>query len=296
MARWPQSVGGWERRESADSRLPRSVTAPGRVPHLLDGFRPRRGSTLELDPISAFVSPPQGSASRTSALVTMLGLLCAASAAASALMACPVHSGCTTELTMRSRVVANAALSAPAVTLAYGGGDGGSGGHGRGGGGGGGGGGDDDETAEFLRLLNSAEQATVLDDWVGRSRIYKLTDNSELSRTHSAHLAELEAMTEFDTSGSGPRGRRMVLGLFQDESVRAIAGAEVSHASGLVVSSLLLYPSELNNEDSTTSLRMIHALHLLADAIESPLDMSPLRESEGTASWLGQLVSEEADE
>ena len=62
------------------------------------------------------------------------------------------------------------------------------------------------------------------------------------------------------------------------------------------VSSLLLYPSELNNEDSTTSLRMIHALHLLADAIESPLDMSPLRESEGTASWLGQLVSEEADE
>ena len=228
--------------------------------------------------------------------VTMLGLLCAASAAASALTAWPVQSGCATELALRSRVVASAALSAPAVSVAYGGGDGGHGGHGRGGGGGGGGGGDDDETAEFLRLLNSAEQATVLDDWVGRSRIYKMTDDAELRAAHTAHLAELEAMTEFDTSGSGPRGRRMVLGLFQEESVRAIAGAEVSHASGLVVSSLLLYPAELNNEDSTTSLRMIHALHLLADAIESPLDMSPLRESGETATWLGQLVGEEADE
>ena len=88
----------------------------------------------------------------------------------------------------------------------------------------------------------------------------------------------------------------MLLGLFMEDDIRAIAGAEVSHASGLVVSSLLLYPSEINNEDSTASLRMIHALHLLAEAIETPLDMSRLRESSSVASWLEPLLSEVDDE
>ena len=103
-------------------------------------------------------------------------------------------------------------------------------------------------------------------------------------------------MREYDTAETGPRGRRMVLGLFQDDDVRALAGAEVSHASGLVVSSLLVYPAELNNEDSVTSLRMIHALHLLADAIETPLDMSPLRSDDKVFSWLEQVVTEVDEE
>ena len=85
----------------------------------------------------------------------------------------------------------------------------------------------------------------------------------------------------------------MVLGLFQDEEVRAVAGAEVSHASGLVVSQLLVYPAELNNEDSVASLRMIHALHLLADAIETPLDLSRLEGRLGLApSLLGEMDDE----
>ena len=147
---------------------------------------------------------------------------------------------------------------------------------------------------EFLRLLNSAEQASVCDDWVSRSRIYTMTDDPELRAAHSEHLVCLEAVKEFDTTESGPRGRRMLLGLFQDDEVRAMAGAEVSHASGLVVSSLHVYPAELNNQDSTASLRMVHALHLLADAIETPLDLTHLREE--APRWLEQLVFSDAED
>lgn len=77
-----------------------------------------------------------------------------------------------------------------------------------------------------------------------------------------------------NTSEPGATGRRMLLGLFGEEDVlSALASAEVSHASGLVVSRLAMYPAELNHEDSTASLRMVHALHLLADAIDTPLDL-----------------------
>ena len=233
--------------------------------------------------------------------------------------------------------MAYGALVAPPpgeVAVLAGGGGGGGGPHGGGRGGGGGGGDDDGESTEFLRLLNSVEQASVIEDWAARSRIYKMTDHPEVSELHADNLDEcaahppsleyihlhpphldpppwrvalhsrarhpicvrLAAMHEFDTSGSGPRGRRMVLGLFQEDEIRALAGAEVSHASGLVVSTMLVYPAELNNEDSVLSLRMMHALHLLADAIETPLDMSPLRESGKAAPWLASLVGEPDDE
>ena len=87
----------------------------------------------------------------------------------------------------------------------------------------------------------------------------------------------------------------MVLGLFRDDEVKALACAQVSHANGLAVSSILIYPAELNNEDSVLSLRMLHALHLLADAIETDLDMSLLKESGRAAPWLASLVGEEED-
>ena len=191
-------------------------------------------------------------------------------------------------------VAATHVLSAPAL-----GGGGGTGvidgGHG-GGGGGGGGSGDDDDASEFLRLLNSAEQASVLQDWTARARIYRMTEDPELKATHTNHLGELERLVEFDMAETGSNGKRMLLGLFQDDEVRALAAAEVSHANGLVVSSLNVYPAELNDPASTASLRMVHALHLLADAIETSLDLSPLQE-EGRASttWLAPLVTE-ADE
>lgn len=144
-----------------------------------------------------------------------------------------------------------------------------------GGGGGGGGGG----SSEFLRLLNVAEQHEVLDDWSARSRVYKMTDNADLIAAHAEAIQEMEELRAFDTTGPpGESGRKMVLGLFQEDNICAVAGAEVSHAAGLVVSSLIVYPAELNDAKSTAALRLVHALYLLADAIDTPLDMRPVNE------------------
>lgn len=143
-----------------------------------------------------------------------------------------------------------------------------------GGGGGGGGGG-----SEFLRLLNVAEQQELLADWTSRSRIYRMTSDSDLVQAHTEAIREMEELSNFDTTGPpGESGRKMILGLFEEDKVCAMAGAEVSHASGLVVSSLIVYPAELNDDASTAALRLVHALYLLADAIDTPLDMRPVNE------------------
>jgi len=143
--------------------------------------------------------------------------------------------------------------------------------------GGGGGGGGDGSSSEFLRLLNAAEQASVLEDWVSRTRIYRMTDTEDLVTAHTEALVEIEELQNFDTTGpSGEGGRKMVLGLFKDDNISGLAGAEVSHEAGLVISSLIVYPAELNDPSSTAALRLIHALYLLADAIDAPLDMSPV--------------------
>lgn len=137
----------------------------------------------------------------------------------------------------------------------------------------GGDGGGDDGAGEFLRLLNAAEQASVLSDWLQRSRIYKLSDNADLVRAHADQIGELQALQNFDTSETGPDGRRMLLGLFDDTQLWAVASAEVSRTAGLLVSRLCVYPAELNDPESTTALRLVHALHVLADAIETPINL-----------------------
>ena len=164
--------------------------------------------------------------------------------------------------------------------------------------GGGGDGGDDSGAGEFLRLLNAAEQGEVLSDWLQRARIYKLTDNTDLAAAHHKAAVDLEALQSIvssacapshtsaraherprrqsgfpaphdtsaaasqDISQSGPDGRRMLLGLFDDHQLWAVASAEVSRANGLVVSALCVYPSEINDADSTAALRLVHALHV----------------------------------
>jgi len=65
----------------------------------------------------------------------------------------------------------------------------------------------------------------------------------------------------------------MILGLNRDDQFIAVAAAEVSKSAGLLVTSLCIYPAEINNEDSTVSLSMVHALRLLAEAIEVPLEL-----------------------
>ena len=124
---------------------------------------------------------------------------------------------------------------------------------------------------EFLRLLTSAEQADVLSDWIARTNIYKMTDDAQLVRAQVSALRQLEDLQSFDIAEPGESGRRMVLGLFDDVQVLGIASAEVSRKTGLIVTTLCVYPAELNNPDSTVALRLVHALHLLADAIETPI-------------------------
>jgi len=156
--------------------------------------------------------------------------------------------------------------------------------------GGGGGGGDGDGGAsEFLRLINAAEQGTVLEDWAARSRIYKLTAREDLSRAHVDAINDYEDLRHFDTTNSGADGggRPMLLGLFAEDQLAAMASAEVSRSSGLIVSRIVVYPAELNDADSTASLRMVHALYLLAEAIETPLNLGEYASiaEEATALW-----------
>lgn len=69
-----------------------------------------------------------------------------------------------------------------------------------------GGGGDDDGGSEFLRLITSCEQAVVLDDWVARSRIYKMTSKKDLRELHTAAIDEYEALRDYvrrQTRGTG---------------------------------------------------------------------------------------------
>jgi len=63
----------------------------------------------------------------------------------------------------------------------------------------------------------------------------------------------------------------MMLGFSRNDKFLAVAAAEVSKASGLIVTNICVYPRELNDPDSTVNLCMFHALRLLADAIEVPV-------------------------
>lgn len=139
--------------------------------------------------------------------------------------------------------------------------------------GGGGDDGGDGEPDEFLRLLSPAEQASIIDDWSARARIYKMTDDPALRAVHTERLAEIEALRDFDTSKRGHTGARMMLGLNRSDKFVAVASAEVSKCSGLIVTGICVYPAELNSSESTVSLCMVHALHLLANAIEVPLEI-----------------------
>jgi hypothetical protein len=122
-------------------------------------------------------------------------------------------------------------------------------------------------------LLSPAEQAVIIDDWAARARIYKMTDNPALRKKHVESLPEIEALKDFDILKRGPNGARMILGLSRGDKFVSLAAAEVSKSAGLLVTSICIYPAELNDADSTVPVHMVHALRLLAEAIEVPLEI-----------------------
>ena len=117
----------------------------------------------------------------------------------------------------------------------------------------------------------------ILADWSSRGRIYHMSNNQWVQERHASGLDILERMLQ-DSDGESEHGRRLSLGLFEEEHVWAVAVAEVSVRRGLQVRSLAVNPSQLHLTDSTTYQRMLHGLSRLAEEISVELDLRTLRE------------------
>lgn len=167
-------------------------------------------------------------------------------------------------------------------------------------GGGGGGGGDKDE---FLRVVDPEEEEHVIQDWISRSRIYKMTDDAELQERHKNAQQVMEDLLnceeECDIEGAlysveeeEVRGRHKVtLGLYdEDEMVHAMAGAEISECGELVVKLLAVNPVEVNRLTSTAALRILSGIRALAEQIEVKLDLEPLKHINKGRFWLTGLA------
>mmetsp|Transcript_108408 Transcript_108408/g.192005 ORF Transcript_108408/g.192005 Transcript_108408/m.192005 type:complete len:473 (-) Transcript_108408:224-1642(-) len=153
---------------------------------------------------------------------------------------------------------------------------------------------DDDDDYYSARLLTPGEQAAVLDDWMSRTRIYRMSrdfGNEELAEIHTDALARIEALRGFETSPSFAENRsgRMVLGLFDKDEVWAVAAGEVSRSKGLVVCHLCINPVEVNHlfdegatdlDDSGAVQGILSALDELAENMDMPLDITPLHEED----------------
>jgi len=144
----------------------------------------------------------------------------------------------------------------------------------------GGDGGDGDDGQEFLRLLTSSESAEAIVDWQGRGRVYSMSDTAGIRERQLAALDVLMEMEAHRAKEGGKEGpRRLLIGLYDDQCLLAISSAEISVRDGLTVRHLTVHPRDLNNDDSTTALRMLHGLHILAETIDVSLDLVPLRKS-----------------
>jgi len=177
----------------------------------------------------------------------------------------------------------------------------------QGGGGGGDGGGD------FLRLVAAAEAAPVLLDWQSRSRIYRMTDDSEIKERHSSALETIEDMLDrcessescalpiegeaedyAPTPAHEPDGftdiskRMLTLGLFGPTRIlpHALADAEISPSGALVIKSMALNPVENNEMTSTAALRILCGLRSLAETIGVQLDIEALKHVNKGRFWL----------
>jgi len=178
----------------------------------------------------------------------------------------------------------------PDVQQGGGGNDGYWGGNNGDGGGGGGGGGDGGESGELLRLLSASERISVLNDWQHRCRIYKLSSNEAVVARHEDALEILAAMDAHTAAQDGERTRkRLTLALNDAEGAfAALSCADVSN-NELTVRYVIANPAEIHTE-STAALRLLHGMQLLAEAVELPLDISPLRDHAEAAT--NRLLSE----
>jgi hypothetical protein len=139
-------------------------------------------------------------------------------------------------------------------------------------------------------VLKQGEQLEVLNDWIARSRVFAMSDDPEVAALHTAAIVELEALKAFSEAGKeipGTADRRMVFAYvdqydkvhaFAGAMVRAVPDKNVNLQPNLRVTSVVVHPAELNNEDSTTWLQLKQGLELLVWTIDMTLDNTPISE------------------
>jgi len=139
----------------------------------------------------------------------------------------------------------------------------------------GGGGGGDDDSSQQLKLVSPSEAVGLLDDWIGRTRVYRMSGqfgNVAVAEMYAKSLDELEVFRSScqNEQQLGKDGRMLILGLYTKTKLDALAAGSVSSARGglILIKHLSINPIELHDDSSVTNLQMRHALHLLADAID----------------------------
>lgn len=141
------------------------------------------------------------------------------------------------------------------------------------------GGGDNDGSERvFMRMLGPSEQAKVLDDWVSRARIYRMTGsfgNTQLAEKHGRALESMEALRAFDISDTCISVQHTLLALSDStRKVLVLASAEASYKTGLLVKDMAICPAELNRNDSPIETAMCTALYKLSKEMGLPLALS----------------------
>lgn len=147
----------------------------------------------------------------------------------------------------------------------------------RGGGGGGDGDGGDDH---YLKMLQPGQQTAILEEWIGRTRIYQLADkisktasSAAATKKHTIALEVLEALRTFSDDQAADLRKQFVISLSDaDGNDQALASAVIS-SKKVSVSHIALRPAELNSEDSSALIRMVHGLTMLANKLGVALDL-----------------------
>jgi len=159
----------------------------------------------------------------------------------------------------------------------------------------GGGGDNGDGGNSLVRLIGTEQQAQILGDWIAQTRLYKMSSqfggDEAVTRRHEEALKALEELSKFKTTKGIETGThtlyhsdglRMLFALYDHkERVVGIAAMGVND-KGLTLRRIAINPTEVNNEDSVASLRVVLALRLVAQSMKVPLDDASLNLSHGT--------------
>jgi len=164
--------------------------------------------------------------------------------------------------------------------------------------------GDDEDDDLVLRMVDPPEQAPLVEDWITRTRIYRMSGtfgSPEVAEKHSKALEVLEELRNFDVTQNVSAGQgRMLLGMATKgklDRIIALASAEFSEETGLVVSDIAVAPVYLHTPHSAVQFSMLASLGILTQQMNTSLVVRgvtdvPLEEQEEEV----EMVEEEEEE